>query len=142
MDPSFAMAHFNIGNVHEVRGRLDEAIASYRRAVELSGGMPFTLSFLAAALARVGKPDEARRLLDKLLERANEGTPLSLWLAIVYEALGEKAAALDHIDRALEQREPLVVDVNTTFLPFTSLRAEPRYQKIVQQVSEHWGWSS
>ena len=54
MDPSFAMAQFNIGNCHEILGRLDDAISCYRKAVELSQRMPFALSFLGAALARAG----------------------------------------------------------------------------------------
>lgn len=140
MDPSFAMAHYNIGNAHESSGRLEQAIEPYRRAVELSGGMPFTVAFMAAALARTGEVDEARSLLGELLQQEREGAAISLWLGYAYEALGEKTEALDHLEQALERREPLVHDLNTPWLPFASLQDEPRYQAIVRQVGEHWGW--
>ncbi len=143
MDPSFAMAHYNIGNVHEARGDLENAIPCYRRAVELSGRMPFTVSFLAAALARTGgEQGEVRAGLEELLRREEEGAALSLWLAFVYEALGEKVKALNHLEQALERREPMVVSVDTPWLPFASLREEPRYQEVRRQISDHWGWSN
>lgn len=140
MDPSYALAHYNIGNALESSGRLEEAVQPYRRAVELSDGMPFTVSFLAAALARTGAPDEGRSLLRELLQQETDGAAISLWLAYAYEAFGDKSEALDHLERAVERREPLVHDLNTPWLPFSSLQEESRYQSLVRRVSQSWGW--
>lgn len=140
MDPTFAMAHYNIGNIHEFRGDLETAIACYRRAVELSGRMPFTVSFLAAALARTGEQEEARACLNELLAQEKKGAALSVWLAYAYEAMGEKGHALRYLERALDRREPIAVALDTRWLPFASLRDEPRYQEIVRRISECWGW--
>ena len=57
-----------------------------------------------------------------------------LWLLFT---LGERAEALDELERALEQRAPMLQSLDTPFLPFTSLRGEPRYQKVLQDVSDH-----
>ena len=140
MDPSFATAHFNIGNIHEAEGRLEEAIGCFRRAVDLSGRTALIVSCLGAALARAGKPDEARPILEELRAQADKGAALSMWIAAVHEALGERTEALDELERALEQREPMLMGLDAPWLPFTSLRDEPRYRKVLQDVSMHWGW--
>ena len=102
MDPSFAMAHFNIGNVYQAKGELEKAISCYRRAVDLSGRMPFTVSFLAAALARTGQRHEARESLDELLAQEKAGAGLSVWLAVVHEAMGDKVQSLYRLEQAFE----------------------------------------
>jgi tetratricopeptide (TPR) repeat protein len=116
----------------------EKAIVSYRRAVDFSGRMPFAVSFLAAALARSGHREEAHALLNELLRHG--AAMLSLCLAWVCEALGEQGHALDRLEEALEEREPMVICVDTPWLPFTSLHGEDRYEKIVRTVSELWGW--
>ena len=140
MDPSFAMAHFNMGNIHEAEGRLDEAIRCFQRAVDLSDRMAFSVSCLGAALARAGKPDEARPLLEELRAQGDKGAALSVWIAALHEALGERTEAVAELERALERREPILTGLDAPWLPFTSLRDEPRYEKVLQDVSEHWGW--
>lgn len=139
MDPSFALAHFNMGECHKARGRLEEAIASYRRAVELSSRTPIFVSFLGAALAEAGREREAGTLLGEIEARVEEGASLSLCLAIVHESLGETSRALDHLERALERREPLVAALDTTWLPMTSLRGEPRYEAVLEVVRDRLG---
>ncbi len=134
------MAHFNIGNIHEAEGRLEEAIGCFRRAVDLSDRTPVIVSCLGAALARAGKPDEARPILEELRAQADKGAALSVWIAAVHEALGERTEALAELERALEQREPILIGLDAPWLPFTSLRDEPRYRKVLQDVSMHWGW--
>jgi len=136
MDPSFAMAHFNIGNCHDAAGRLDDALACYRKAAELSDRVPFIRCFQGSALARSGEEDAAREILEELRAREEEGASLSLWLAVVHEALGDRNAALRELERALENREPVVVGINTPWLPFPTLRDEPRFQRLQAEVRE------
>jgi len=139
MDPSFALAHFNIGNCHEILGRLDEAIPCYQRAVELSQRIPFMLSFLGAALARTGKGDHAHEILDEVRGQVEGGAALSYTLAIIHEALGDKEEALDHLERSWQGREPVLLALGTVFLPMKALVDEPRFQAVLRAVHERLG---
>jgi adenylate cyclase len=143
LDPTFPMAHFNMGNCHEARGDLEEAIACYQRAVEFSNRTPAMVCFLGAALARAGRRVEAEALVQEVEADAAKGAALSLWLAVTYEALGKAQQALEHLERALKNREPILQGLgDPAFLPMTSLRNEPRYQVLLAELSEIWGWES
>ena len=51
-------------------GHLEEALASFERSVQTSGGVPYVVGQLGNALARAGRRDEALRQLDLLRTRA------------------------------------------------------------------------
>ncbi len=63
--PRHMLAHNNLGNVLRVQGRLEEAIAAYRRALELHPDFPEALANLGAALKELGETDEANQHMDK-----------------------------------------------------------------------------
>ncbi len=70
--PTSFLSHFVAGTSYREKGMFDEAIAAFRRAVELSGGAPPTLGWLGLALAQSGKEAEARAILDRLHQIARE----------------------------------------------------------------------
>jgi len=54
-------SHYTLGTIVEERGKPDEAVRHYRRAVELSPYEAVYYLYLGAACSRVGKADEALR---------------------------------------------------------------------------------
>ena len=54
-DPSFALAHFHLGRLCMVQGRLEEAVEQHAAA----SAIPTALGFLAGAWRRLGRPDRA-----------------------------------------------------------------------------------
>ena len=62
-----ANAHFTLGDDYRAAGALDEAIAQYRRALELRPGFADVRYSLARALLERGAFEEASRTLDKVL---------------------------------------------------------------------------
>lgn len=139
LDPSFAMAHFNIGNCHDAAGRVEDALACYTKAVELSDRVSFILSFQGSALARAGRAGEAREILEELRAREEGGASLSLLLAVVHEALGQREDALRALEKALGRHEPAVPAHGTPWLPFATLQDEPRFQRMRAEVRERMG---
>src|SRR6185312_7605232 len=55
LDPNYALAHFNLGNVLDETGRLEEAIAAYNEAVRLAPGYADAHYNLALAYQRRGE---------------------------------------------------------------------------------------
>lgn len=137
IDPNFALAHFNCGNVYDLLGRHDAAAAELREAVQLSNHAPVMVAFLAAALARAGQREEARTLVEEVLEHARAGVPLSPYIASVYEALGDKEQAYAWLERAAKNRELLILAVGTNWMPFPSMRDELRFRTLAES---HRAW--
>jgi adenylate cyclase len=134
-EPDFALAHFNLGTAYEGKGKLMDAIRHYERAVELSGGSPFMNAFLAAAFAKVGQENDARAILETLLQQRRRSFGLALNIAIVQEALGDKDAAFVWLERALEEKDPFMLVVGSRFIPLESLRDEERFVDLLRRIA-------
>ena len=61
LNPNFAEAHLNLGNVLENFNRNSEAEKEYRKAIELSPDFAEARSNLGSLLARSGRYDEAEK---------------------------------------------------------------------------------
>lgn len=64
-----ANAHLRLGHDYRAAGALDEAIAQYRRALELRPGFADVRLALGRALVERGRHDEAAAVLDELLAK-------------------------------------------------------------------------
>lgn len=91
-----------------VRQRWPEAVRAYEASAAIENG-PASLSALCWAYQRAGRPDDARRTLERL-ERLTLARPVPpTWLALAYDAVGEHARARECMERAVEERHMLLV---------------------------------
>jgi len=132
LDPSSAYGAFSHGLICAQAGQPDEAIAAFRDGVTLSSRGSLYLVMLGYALAVGKQPDEARAVLAEVEGRTTE----FIWpmgLAFAYAHLGETDTALDHLERAYEERvgwmnligrEP-ALDI---------LRGHPRFEAIARRI--------
>jgi tetratricopeptide (TPR) repeat protein len=128
LDSALFAMHNGLGRTLQQMGRRDEALAAYRRAVEL-GGTTQGKAFLAQALARFGFPGEARALRDEI-ERTGDN---ALALAIVDVGLGDFDAAFAGLERALAQSAALnQLPLDPVYDP---LRSDPRYAQLQRRIS-------
>ena len=63
--PDFAIACSNLGNVLEQQGRLEEAVASYRRALEIQPDYREAAGSLGSVLLSLGKLEEGLAMEQK-----------------------------------------------------------------------------
>lgn len=66
--PGKARPRVNYGLALQSAGRLDDAEAQYRRALQLRPDYPFALNNLGNVVRRLGRPGEARGLMERALE--------------------------------------------------------------------------
>lgn len=100
--PHEARAYGGLGKLFLLQGSPGEAVAAYRRAVELDPNYFAGRSDLAAALAQVGEVDEAERLLKELLAIRPEIADAWCNLGNVYYLRRRPAEAKAAYERALE----------------------------------------
>ena len=115
------------GDAEPARRDLEAAAAGARQASQI-------VALLAWADMAAGQPAQARARLDALRrDSARRGYLPATSLAAAYAALGERAAALDALERA--EREH---DVRLVFLGidarWNSLRDEPRFRALAERL--------
>jgi TolB-like protein/Flp pilus assembly protein TadD len=132
MMPSF-WAEIVLGWGYLGRGDADAAVGEMRKAVALSGDLPFAKAALAHALARAGKQREARAILAELLDRSRRSYVSAYDLAIVYAGLGENDRAFEWLRRATDERSIFIVHLAWD-ARLDPLRTDPRFQELVARV--------
>jgi len=133
LEPQFAPAQSVLGQAYEQLGRYDEAIEALEKSRILANEHPATLAALAHVLAGAGRMEQARALLGRLTELSQQQHVSPFWLALAYEGLGEKAAALDALEKAYEQHDVILVWLGTE-PRVDSLRAEPRFVEMLRRI--------
>ena len=133
MDSRFVVAHYYLGEVFQFKGELNNAIAEYQKAFDLNND-PFSLAMLGQAYARQGKTDEARKVLARLREDAKSRYVSPYALAVILTALGEKAQAIDELERSYDERGFYIALIKVDPL-FDDLHGDPRFEALVQKIT-------
>ena len=111
LDNDFWIGHITAAQALVALDRFDEALASIDRATRLSGANSKALSLKGYVLARTGRATEAREVLSLLESAARSRYVPRYAIALVHAGLGDQAAAMAELERALVER-----DVHMIFL--------------------------
>ncbi|UCC83992.1 MAG: tetratricopeptide repeat protein, partial [Gemmatimonadota bacterium] len=134
LDPSHWYAHNMLAEAYRLNSMYPEAISAVRTAIALAGPHPWNLLSLAGTYAASGKGAEAEAIYDELLARSRREyvPPTSLvWVSAV---LGRKDEAFEWLDRAYEERDPLLA-LTKHLLLFDPLRDDPRFQDLLRRMN-------
>ena len=133
LDGNFGYAHWNLGEALYLKGDVPAAISEYEKAAALDDD-PQILALLGRAYAETGKKDKALQILDKLKEHGQQHYVRNYLYTIIYTGLGDKAMAIDYLEKARDGGET----PDTTWLKvdpiFDPLRNEPRFQQLVAKM--------
>jgi Flp pilus assembly protein TadD len=133
LDPQFGIAHYFLGQVYEQQGRLEEAVAAFARARDLTGQSAETVAALAHAEALRGNRAVAEKLLAGLITPSAGGYVSPTRIAVVHAGLGNTDAALASLEEA--HRLHAIDLVWLRVWPwFASLRGEPRFERLAAAV--------
>jgi len=131
LDPDSAAGHTNLGIAYILMGRTEDGVRELEKAMSMRGTLP--KGNLGYAYAVAGRREDALRLLEEIKAEPHVGQR-SYALACIYAALGEKAKALDWLEKAYEERAIFVWPM----LPFepalASLREEQRFKELVKKL--------
>ena len=112
----------------------DEAIVEVQKAIELQGRKPNTIAKLGYIYALAERRDEARKVLDNLLELSKQEHVSSFYAALVYTCLGQKDQAFEWLEKAYEEREGLLTQLKV-FPLFDSVHSDPRYKALLKKMN-------
>ena len=131
LDANAAVAHHCLGWCNIWKRNLTEATEEFQKAVTLDD-LPWykaSLGYAYAALRDRAKAEQVIRDLDELAKKQYVSPALR---ASVYLGLGEKGKALDWIEKAYEDRDPMLWWKTDQL--YDSVRNEPRFLALMEKV--------
>jgi tetratricopeptide (TPR) repeat protein len=133
-NPGFAPGYDWLGMAYVQEKRFDESIATYEKAVRLSGGLAEILAGLGHAYALAGQRMEARKVLEQLQKLDRRWYVPPVQIAYVHVGLGEYDDAFQLLERAYQERswELVFLQVEPWF---DCLRSDPRYIELVKKIN-------
>ena len=132
-DPEYFWSHRALAFSYLADGRTEDAIAEQRKATALSGNHPWQRAILAAHLARAGKRDEAAAILKELVELSKTQSVFNTQLAEICYSLGQRDEAFECLERAYEEREWAIAEINYTILG-SEIRTDPRWASFQKRL--------
>jgi TolB-like protein/DNA-binding winged helix-turn-helix (wHTH) protein/Flp pilus assembly protein TadD len=135
LNPNFSSAHQTLGWIYLNQGKRDQAIHEFKSAVEFAGASDndFVVD-LGFAYATAGHRTEARKILNRLKKKSEQGLATSASVAILYGALGESDQAFAWLGKAYQERDPELTYIKVPGRRFEPLNHDPRFQEVVRRV--------
>lgn len=161
-DPLSLPINADVGYVFYCARRYEEAIAEYRKALELNSAFPMALQGLAQTYVKAGKPkdavaliaqlpdelkngctagnldgvagerDAAKRILEGEIKRAEREYVSPTCIALVHSGLGDTDRALAWLEKSYREHSP---DLSSLGEPmFDGLRSDSRFLDLVNRV--------
>ena len=130
---SYALAWRESGFLALGEGRIEDALTGLETAAELSGGASKSTGGLGYVWGLAGRQVQAEEILEQFVERsASEWVP-PMYVALMYNGLGQTDAAFEWLRRAVEARDPGVVYLAVK-PGFENLHEDPRFVELLREV--------
>ena len=113
-------------------GKFRDAIPALKKAKTMQAP-PFVTAYLAFAYGAAGDPARATAELAELKKMSKDGTVLPFNLALVYLGLGDRARALDNLERALAADSQMMAWIGRDTI-FDPIRSEPRFVALLKKM--------
>ena len=133
IDPRHFMAHDILAWSYAPRGMHAEAVAAAEKALSLAPQDSVALWTSSMTLAGAGRSADARELLRQLRELSESRYISAYYIAVIHATLGDTQAALEWLERALENGDSWVVWMGVE-PRLDGLRLEPRFKKLEQAI--------
>ncbi len=130
LDPNYVYFDPPLANAYSAKGDFNQAVALYEKAQAATHSPSVGLGI---TYAKMGRRDDARRILNQLIEKSRQQYVAADSIAAVYATLGEKDEALRWLDRAFEEHSGGFYSY--MFRPeFRPLRSDPRFADLLRRT--------
>lgn len=141
-DPNVIPAWSGLEEAHLLQGHYAGAVdVREQRILATQGETPDAIASVEALHESFDESDPASYWLwrqDYSTGRAERGERVSdVELAVIAIGLGDRGRALQHLEAAVENRDPALVALRTSSM-WDPLRSDPAFQEIVRRARELW----
>src|SRR5437660_1164574 len=129
-DPTYVTFAPTLAEALLAKGDFNQAVALYEKA-QAATHIPSV--GLGITYAKMGRREDARRVLDQLIQKSRQQYVTADSIAAVYVALGEKDEAFRWLERAFEEHSGSFYSY--LFRPeFRALRSDPRFADLLRRT--------
>jgi eukaryotic-like serine/threonine-protein kinase len=128
--PNSVYVNSALGRVYREKGMLVESLAIFTRSSAATG---IPQPGLAITYAKMGRKDDALRVLEQIISFAKTHYMGGDEIAEVYVALGDNDTAFQWLERAYQERSGSLRGI-TSQLMFRPLYSDPRYADLVKRI--------
>jgi len=133
MDQNFVRTHAYLQSIYLKQGMNDESFAEHLKVEALTGTSAERIAALKNAYASGGWTLVWQKEVEFALEDAKSRYITSLSMAFLYTKNGDRNRALELLNRAYEEREGSLVNLNVD--PFwDELRPDTRFQDLLRRI--------
>ncbi|MBA7689152.1 hypothetical protein ES703_97654 [subsurface metagenome] len=134
MNPNYFSSYLFLGFAYQGKSMLEEAIAEYEKAVDLSGGTPMTVAVLASAYYEFGKKAKAEKLFDSLKQRSRDEYVPSMCFYLIHKVRGDLDQAFESLERACNEHDSYLPWFRVAPIEmFWRIPDEPRFKALLEK---------
>ncbi len=130
VDPNYIYFDSALAEAYREKGNLQEAVAVYEKAQAVTHSPS---AGLAITYAKMGRWEDAHRVLDQLIEKSRRQYVTADSIAAVYVALGDKEEAFHWLERALDEHSAPMYGIAWHPI-FRALRSDPRFADLLRRM--------
>jgi Flp pilus assembly protein TadD len=113
----------------ECAGRLSEALEQYQLGSVMSLNLPWMRALEATCLAKMGRLDDARRILGDLEQLRRTEYVDAYYMAMLRDGLGQRAEAFVELERAYAENSAFLYSIGID-PKMERLRDDPRFARL------------
>jgi serine/threonine-protein kinase len=132
IEPNFVLGHHGLVDVYGQTGRYEEGISKGEQVIKLAGRAQAHLGALAYCYGKSGRKDDARKIINELLDQRKQSYTSPFWIAIIYMGLNEPDHVFEWLEKAYEDRDGNLLYIIAP--PFDPIRTEPRFNSLIKKM--------
>lgn len=134
LDPNSFLCHVNAGSTQMALQQYDEAISSFETALKLSNRHFFTVHAFIWTYCKIGRFDKARELMSELKERSQSEYVANTFTALSAGYLNDLDEAFNYLEKAYDDRDPVLIMLKYEQWVPAALREDPRFQQLLDRI--------
>ena len=131
LDPLLPFTSILLGYVLLKRSRPEEALEAMRK--ETLKGSVLELN-LGIVYARMGKPEEARRILTDWLARSRNEHVVPYTMALLHFALDDKDSGFEWLEKGFQEHDGWLMGIKVDYL-LEHVRDDPRFRALLKKMN-------
>ena len=112
----------------------EESMASFEKAMKISNRHHFAVNGLIWDYCLTGNMDKARNLMNELKERDEKEYIAKTFTGVSAAYLGDMDEAFDFLEKAYNDRDPILLNLRHEKWGPPQFRDDPRFQKLLERI--------